>query len=253
MRPASVGFQCPDDVKLARVGQRVPRTVVGAPLRGATQAYATWTILAINVVAYLVAGLSSSDGLNRPAASRLFRDWVLVPVQVSSQHEYLRLLTAAFMHENLVHIFFNMFALAVVGPHLERLLGWWRYTALYLLAAVGGNVAVYAFDSKYVSTVGASGAIFGLFAAALLFVRELGFDPQWLIGTIVINFIFTFSVPGISALGHIGGFVTGGLVSFGLAGLPWKRRRLPVGMQAGGMGAVLAAMVVLIVWRTASL
>ncbi len=253
MRPASVGFQCPDDVKLARVSQRVPRTVAGAPVHGAVQAYATWTIIGINVLAYLAAGLSSADGINRPAASRLFRDWVLVPIQVSSQHEYLRLLTAAFMHENLIHIFFNMFALAVVGPHLERLLGWWRYSALYLLAALGGDVAVYLFDSKYVSTVGASGAIFGLFAACLLFVRELGFDPQWLIGTIVINFVFTFSVPNISALGHIGGFVTGGLVAFGLAGLPWKRRRLPVRIQAGGMGALFAVMIVLVAWRTAVL
>ena len=68
--------------------------------------------------------------------------------------------------------------------------------------------------------VGASGAIFGLFARGLILVRKLGLDPQWLIGIIVLNFVLTFSIHNISKLGHIGGFITGGLAAVAIAGLP---------------------------------
>jgi membrane associated rhomboid family serine protease len=252
MRAASVGFQCPDDVKLARNAARVPRTVVGAPQRSQPPVV-TWTVIAFTVAVYIATAAGSVDGINAPRASRLFRDWVLVPGQVAGHGEYLRLLTAAFLHQNVLHIGLNMFALVMVGPHLERLLGWWRFLALYLLAAVGGDLAVYLFDSPYVSVVGASGAIFGLFAACLLFVRELGFDRRALIGTIVVNFVFTFSVPNISALGHVGGFVTGIIVSVILAAVPWRRRRTPIAIQLIGLSGLFAIMVLLIAWRTAVL
>ncbi|MBV9594955.1 MAG: rhomboid family intramembrane serine protease [Actinobacteria bacterium] len=250
MRPAPVGFQCPDDVKLARRSQRIARTVVGAPARPRPPVV-TWTLIAANVAVFLATAIWSVDGFNRPAASRLFHDWVLVPQQVAAHDEYLRLVTSTFLHENVLHIASNMLALAIVGPHLERLIGWWRYLALYLLAGLGGSTAVYVFDTKYISVVGASGAIFGLFAACVLFVRELGFDPRWLIGTIVLNFVLTFSVPNISALAHIGGFVTGALGAFVLAAGPWRRRRVPIGMQAGGLGGLFAVMVAIVAWRTA--
>ena len=126
---------------------------------------------------------------------------MLVPRQVALHGQYERLITSAFLHVSIWHIAFNMIALYLVGPYLERLLGPWRFAALYLLSALGGSVAVYLFDSKYIAVVGASGAIFGLFAACLMFVRELGLDPRWLIGTIVINFVLTFSVADISKLG----------------------------------------------------
>jgi membrane associated rhomboid family serine protease len=252
MRPASVGFQCPDDVKLARVGERTPRTVVGAPAR-ALAPYATWTLIGLNVLVYVLAAESSVDGFNSPRASTLFNRWVLVPYQVATQHQFYRLLTSAFLHENVVHIASNMFVLAVLGPYLERLIGWWRYTALYLLAALGGSTAVYLLDSKYISVVGASGAIFGLFAGCLMFVRELGINPRWLVGTIAINVVLTASAPDISVLSHVGGFVMGLLVASAYAGLPWRRHRLPVRMQLTGLAALLAAVIALSAWRTAAI
>jgi membrane associated rhomboid family serine protease len=122
---------------------------------------------------------------------------------------------------------------------------------VYLLGALGSSVTVYAFDSRYVAVAGASGAIYGLFAAALLMVRELQLNPQWLIGTIVLNFVFTFGVPGVSKLGHIGGFVVGGLATVAIAGVPWDRRRLPTRIQAAGLIGVFVVLVVAIAWRTA--
>jgi len=174
-----------------------------------------------------------------------------VPYKVGHFHQFGRLITAAFLHYGLLHITINMLALILIGPALERLLGIWRFASVYLLAALGSSVAVYAFDSRYVLVAGASGAIYGLFAAALLLVRELQLQPQWLIGTIVLNFAFTFSVPGVSKLGHIGGFVVGGLATLAIAGVPWDRRRLPTTMQAAGLCGVLVVLLIGIAWRTA--
>jgi membrane associated rhomboid family serine protease len=249
MRPASVGFQCPDDVKLARAGQRAPRTVVGATVR-TNYPVVTWTLVALNVAAYIATAAGSVRGWNQNHTSHLFQQWVLVPYRVGHDGQYGRLITAAFLHYGLLHIAFNMMALLMIGPFLERLLGWWRFASIYLLAALGSSVAVYAFDSRYVAAAGASGAIYGLFAAALILVRELQLNPQWLIGTIVLNFVFTFSVPGVSKLGHIGGFLIGGAATAAVVGLPWAKRRLPVTVQVAGFVGVLVVLVVAIAWRT---
>jgi membrane associated rhomboid family serine protease len=250
MRPASVGFQCPDDMKLGRVGQRAPRTVIGARVHTLFP-YVTWTLVALNVLAYIATAAGSVRGWNQNHTSRLFQSWVLVPYKVGHFDQFGRLITAAFLHYGLLHIFVNMLALAMIGPYLERLLGTWRFAAVYLLAALGSSVAVYAFDSRYVAVAGASGAIYGLFAAALLLVRELQLNPQWLIGTLVLNFVFTFSVPGVSKLGHIGGFIAGGLATIAIAGLPWERHRLSTRVQAAGLVSLLVVLVVGIAWRTA--
>jgi membrane associated rhomboid family serine protease len=250
MRPASVGFQCPDDVKLGQAGQRTPRTVVGASLRP-QHPYVTTALVVLNVIVYLATAVGSVRGWNQNHTSHLFQSWVLVPYKVGHFHQFGRLITAAFLHYGLLHITMNMLALILIGPALERLLGMWRFASVYLLAALGSSVTVYAFDSRYVAVAGASGAIYGLFAAALLLVRELQLQPQWLIGTIVLNFAFTFSVPGVSKLGHIGGFIVGGLATLAIAGVPWDRRRLPAMLQTAGLIGVLVVLIAGIAWRTA--
>ncbi len=252
MRPASVGFQCPDDVKLGQVTQRAPRTVVGASVR-ANYPYVTWTLVGLNVLAYVATALGSVHGINQNQTSHLFAQWQLEPYFVAHNHQFGRLITSAFLHYGLLHILFNMLALLMIGPYLERLLGMWRFGVVYLIGALGGSVAVYAFDSQYTRVAGASGAIYGLFAAALLLARELQLNMQWLVGTIVLNFVFTFSVPGISKLGHIGGFIVGGLATIAIAGVPWDRHRLPKRVQVAGLGGLLLAIIVATVWRTAVL
>ena len=250
MRPASVGFHCPDDVKLARQSQRAPRTVVGAPIKSG-RPYVTWTLIGLNVLVYLITASSSGEGLSKPSTSWLFSKWVLEPYYVAHNHDYYRLLTSAFLHWDPLHIIVNMIALAIIGPPLERLLGSWRFGSVYLISALGGGVFVYAFSNHFAPVAGASGAIYGLFAASLLFVRELRLDPRWLVGTIAMNFILTRAVPNLSFAGHFGGFVIGGVAAFAIAGLPWRRRKLTVALQSSGLGAILFVLVVGIVWRTA--
>jgi membrane associated rhomboid family serine protease len=251
MREASVGFHCPDDVAEGRRTQRAPRNFVGAALRQSPP-YVTGALLALNVAAYLATGLTSPRGLQDPEFARLYQDWQLLPSLVYRDDSYYRLLTAAFLHVSLLHIAVNMLSLVFVGPYLEREIGPLRFTAVYLLSALGGSAAVYAFGSPLVAVVGASGAIFGMLGACLVLVRQLGLDLQWLVGIIILNFVFTFSVSGISRLGHIGGFVTGVLAGAAIGGLPTVRRRLPGRVQAAGLAGLLALIVVIVVARSAS-
>jgi membrane associated rhomboid family serine protease len=254
MRPASVGFQCPDDVRLARRTQRAPRTLVGARQSASDRPLLTWGIIGLNVAIYVATAVGSVDGVNQNHTTRLFTDWQLVPWAVATDDEYYRLLTSILLHYGLLHLLLNMIALAMIGPYLERLLGRWRYGAVYLIAGLGGSVAVYGFASRFGPVVGASGAIFGLFAACLLLVRELGLDSRTVIATVVLNFVLTFSVPDISRLGHIGGFVFGGLATVALAGVPGRRGSIVAARtQLLGLGGLVMALVLAVAWRSAVL
>lgn len=248
MREAPVGFHCPDDAALGAKSIRAPRTAVGARLRESPP-YVTVLLIGLNVAAFLYTGLKSPGGLDQPYAARLFLDWQLQPNVVYHQHDYYQLLTSAFLHISLLHIGANMFALGIVGPVLERLLGRWRFTAVYLLGALGGSAAIFAFGSPEQPVVGASGAVFGLFAACLVMVRRLGLNLQWLVTIIVLNFVFTFSVRDISKLGHVGGFVAGALAALAIAGLPRLRTRLSGRLQAAGLTWVLALTVLVVLVR----
>jgi membrane associated rhomboid family serine protease len=251
MRPASVGFQCPDDVKLGRVTQRPLRTAVGAVSRGG-RPYVTAGLVGLNVAVYVVTAVQSVYGFNRPSRSTLFEQWQLLPVAVGTDGQYYRLLSAAFLHANVLHIVMNMLALVIIGPDLEQVLGWWRYLSVYLIGALGGSVAIYLFGARFSPVVGASGAIFGLFGAALVLVRELGLEPSWLIGTIVLNLFVTFSVPEVSKLGHLGGLICGALAALAIAGSPRDRRRLPTRVQAVGLAGIAIVLIVAVIGRTAA-
>jgi membrane associated rhomboid family serine protease len=251
MRPASVGFHCPDDVDRASRTVRAPRTAVGAKLMQAPP-YVTIALVALNVAAYLVTAAQAVGGWRDPTASSLFNKWQLQPIAVRDDHRYYDLLTSAFLHVSPLHIASNMLALAIIGPPLEQLLGRWRFAAVYFLAALGGSAAIFAFGNSLQPVVGASGAVFGLFGAALLFVRRLGLDLQWLVAIIVINFALTFSISGISKLGHLGGFAVGVLAGLAIGGLPTVRSRLEPRVQLSGLGAVLALIVIVVGLRTAT-
>lgn len=250
MRTASVGFHCPDDAREGARSIRAPRTSVGARIM-ASPPYVTGAMLVLNIAAYLATGLQPPATLRNPTSSQLFIDGQLYPPRIHDG-DYHQLITSAFLHVGLLHIAANMLTLLFIGPALERLLGSWRFALLYLLSALGGSAAVYAFGDEFTPTVGASGAIFGLFGACLLLARRLQLDLQWLIGTLVLNFAITFSVPGISQLGHIGGFVAGMLCALAIGGVPTKARRIATRLQAGGLGAVLALLVVVVAVRSAT-
>lgn len=231
-------------------------------MRARTVPIVTTTLIGLNVLVYLITAVQSHRGITSVRSSRLFDDWVLVPYVAAhgldgSGQQLFRLLTSAFLHLSLPHLLLNMLALGVLGLALEPVLGWWRYLAVYLTAAIGASTCVYLFDSPFVAVAGASGGIYGLFAAALVLGWRAGFDMRSLMVIIVLNFALTFSLDGVSKLGHIGGFIAGGLAAIAIAGIalpgrpPVKRFAVPV--QAGGLALIVVALLIAVVARTAAL
>jgi membrane associated rhomboid family serine protease len=166
-----------------------------------------------------------------------------------------RLVTSAFMHYGVTHLLFNMYALWVIGPPLEKSLGRLRFTALYALSALGGSVLVYLLSPLNAATAGASGAVFGLFGAAFVVGKRLSLDTRWVVGLIALNLAFTFVIPllggaNISWQGHIGGLVTGAVVTAAYAYAPRERRTL---IQISATVALLVLFTLLIWWRTTDL
>jgi len=260
MRPASVGHQCPECVAEGRRTQRPARTAFGGGAAG-RHGYVTKTLIAINVLVALVAagvgGLGSvagggwggllGGGTEVHAGGAMLGYGVFVeggPVHGVVAGEYYRLLTAMFLHYGLLHLLMNMWALWVLGRVLEAVLGPARFLALYLLSGLGGSVAVY-YTAPDALTAGASGAIFGLFAALFVILRRLGRDTSSVIPVLVINLVFTFTVPGISIAGHLGGLFTGAVAAIVLAYAPRRSRSLIQGAGAAFIGAALIGLAVL--------
>jgi membrane associated rhomboid family serine protease len=163
-----------------------------------------------------------------------------------------RFLTAAFLHSTsfLLHIAFNLYALWLVGPYLEGLLGHAQFAALYLLSAVGGSVGYYLLISPYSAgwgtpTVGASGAVFGLFGALFVVNRHLGRDVGGIVAVVAINAVLGFVASGIAWQAHLGGLVTGALVAALVVYLP-KR----TGVRWAALAGVAVVLVATIVVRS---
>ncbi len=235
MRDAAVGHQCVECVSAEAQTVRQPRTQAGGR-SGATTPVVTYGLIAVNVLAFIA----------QMASSSVETEFTMWSPAVADGQVY-RLITSAFLHSGITHILFNMFALFVVGPPLEIWLGRLRFTALYLLSALGGSVVIYLFSPLNAATVGASGAVFGLFAATFVVGKKVNIDTRWVVIMIVINLVITFTVPSISWQGHLGGLVTGGLVALAYAYAPRENRNL---VQAGATVGILVLFVAIIWWRT---
>jgi len=249
LRPAAVGFQCPDCVAEGRATTRQARGPYGGQLVQRT-GLVTVVLAALNVGAFVITAATSPSGFVRNTNSTVFNKLDLVPFRVVEYGEYWRLVGAAFLHIGPLHLLVNMIALGFVGPALERVFGHWRFAALYLLSALGGSVAVYLFGEPFAPVAGASGAIYGLFAATVIVLRRLGLDPRAMIVTIAFNFALSLA-PGISLLGHLGGFVVGALAALALVYAPPRPSR--TSMQVLALGVLLAVLVGLVVYRTQAL
>jgi membrane associated rhomboid family serine protease len=239
MRTAAVGHQCVECVQEGARTIRQPRTHFGGRERSGAPVV-TYALIAINVVVFVL----------QMALGSLERQLALWPPAVADGQLY-RLVTSAFVHYGATHLLLNMWALYVVGPPLEMLLGRLRFGALYALSGLGGSVLVYLL-SLNVMTAGASGAVFGLFAATFVLAKRLSLDLRWVAAVIVINLVFTFVAPAVSSQriswqGHVGGLVTGGLVAAAYVYAPRERRNL---IQAAVTVIVLGVFVALVWWRT---
>lgn len=236
-REAPVGVQCVDCVaEQARTAPRA-RTTFGGRVAGG-RPVVTLSVIAICVVAWVLQRVPGLDITERFAFA-----------PVVAEAEPYRFLTAAFLHSpNLIlHILFNMYALWLLGPYLEDLLGRARFAVLYLVSALGGSVGYLLLAdprgaSWFTATVGASGAVFGLFGAVVVVNRRLGRQLGQIVALIAINGVIGFVVPGIAWQAHLGGLLTGAATAAVLAYAPRGRRDV---VQVAGVGGVLVLLVVL--------
>jgi membrane associated rhomboid family serine protease len=207
---------------------------------------ATYILIGINVLLYL--GMWMSNGRN----GSVYIDLVTIGTgrlttgeEVGVAHgEPYRLVTGAFLHDpsNPLHILFNMYILYWLGTMLEPVLGHLRFVALYFASLLAGSFGVM-LASPDQPTVGASGAVFGLMAAAFVFQRARGVDP-WRSGlgpVILFNLALPFLFPNlnISIAAHIGGLIGGAIAALAMEYLGARRRGdlLPV-LACVAVGAV---------------
>ena len=236
MVSAPVGFQCPQCAS-SGISTRQPTTVAGGALTG--RPVVTYTLIGLDV---LIFGLQYLIGVNNVAS-----DYGMWPVGVALNGEWWRLMTAAFLHGSILHLVFNMYVFFAFGPTLERILGHWRYTILFLLSALGGSVASYVFSDVRTLSVGASGAIFGLMAALVVAGRRLRYDITQVVVLIVINVAIGFFSAGTDWRAHLGGLATGAAVAAVFV-LPERRHRLT--LQILGITVIFVGLVGVTMWRT---
>jgi len=249
MISASVGFQCPECVgQSGRGGARaaVPRTVAGGRVAQGDPFLITKLLIGLNVAVF---------ALELALGNRLVNDLGLYAVCAPPQYghvcagvadgQWYRVLTSAFLHDrtNYAHIGFNMLSLWWIGAPLEQRLGRARYTALYFVSAFGASAAVLLIAPGSL-TLGASGAIFGLFGATAVYMRRLRYDMRPIVILLGLNILFSFTWANVSWQAHLGGLVAGTLVAIGMMYAPRERRDV---VQWGTAGAVLAVSLILTV------
>ncbi|MFI6049725.1 rhomboid family intramembrane serine protease [Streptomyces violascens] len=255
MISASVGFQCPDCVRSgsgtghARTANQ-PRTLAGGVLAAGDPQLFTKILIGINLAAFLVQLVVGQ----RVQDEFALLGQALVPgmdgVQGVAQGQWYRLLTSMFLHNGYAHIGFNMLSLWWLGGPLEAALGRARYLALYFVSGLAGGALTYLLAAQNQLTLGASGAIFGLFGAMAVLMRRMKYDMRPVIGLLVVNLIITFAWSGIAWQAHVGGLVAGVLVGIGMVHAPAERRG-PV--QWGACALVLVVSVAIVLIRTAQL
>ncbi|MEU3841490.1 rhomboid family intramembrane serine protease [Streptomyces sp. NPDC028635] len=256
MVDASVGFQCPDCVRgsSAREGRAAtaasrPRTLAGGTVT-ADPRLVTKILIGLCLAVFLV-----QQAVGAAFEDRFFllgRAYVpeLGGVEGVAEGQWYRMLTAMFLHGSYVHILFNMLSLWWIGGPLEAALGRARYVALYFVSGLAGSALTYLVADPAQPSLGASGAIFGLFGATAVLMRHLKYDMRPVLALLAINLVITFGVGGIAWQAHIGGLVAGVLVGYAMVHAPRERRAL---VQYGSCAVVLAAVVVMTLLRTSQL
>lgn len=251
MIAAAVGYQCPDCVRGGATAMRAarPRTLAGGTVTSDPR-LVTKILIGINAAVFLAVLISGDRlvtdlGMLGYAIDPGTYTWIGV-----AAGEWFRMVTAAFLHQQIWHIGLNMMGLWFLGGPLEAALGRIRYVALYLLSALGGSTLSYLLAEQNQLSLGASGAIFGLFGATAVLMRYLRYDMRPIAVLLGLNLVITFTWSGIAWQAHIGGLVAGAAVACGMVRAPQSRQTL---VQVLTCAVVLLAIVVACVIRTTQL
>ena len=241
MTPTSVGMRCPECSR-DRTKVRTARSVSSTPV-------VTQALIVINVIVFLAETASGVPlGGCSGSCGTVWYHGVLYGPLISQSHEYWRVASAGFLHDGLFHILVNMLSLYWVGMVLEPAVGRINFAAIYIVSLLAGSFGALLFQPT-IPTVGASGAIFGIFGALIVIAYHRGI-PIWQSGlgfVLVINLLFSVTFAGISIGGHLGGLAAG--LVCGEMAVQWtERRRLPAlaltGYALVGVASVALALAV---------
>jgi membrane associated rhomboid family serine protease len=267
MNDAAVGFQCPTCIAEGKKTTRAGRTPYGG-LRPTDASLTSGVLIAVNVAVWFAVTVTGGN------SSRLVDLLALRPNGLCvagggafdvgraecvdngtwlpgfADGAYWQIVTAGFTHVTILHIGFNMLALWIIGPQLELALGRARFLALYFLSLLAGSAVVLWAGSEFQATLGASGAIYGLFATLLVLALKVGGDVRQLLVLIGINVFLTFALPNISWQGHLGGFLGGLVIAAALVYAPRQHRTQ---FQVGALALVSVLIALAVAGRIATL
>jgi membrane associated rhomboid family serine protease len=244
MTPTPVGMRCPE---CSRERTRVTRGVRSAPaLPRGTQA-----LIAINVIVFL-AETAAGAPLGGGGGGTIWTHGALFGPALTAHnpfpfytgtHQYWRLVTGAFLHDGIAHIAINMLSLYFVGSALEPAIGTRNFVVVYATSLLAGSFGALLFQPVQPS-IGASGAIVGIFGALSVVARYRGV-PFWQSGLgfiLILNIVFSLTVRNISIGAHLGGLV-GGLIAGWLVLELGERRRMPALAMAGCVVVAVASVI----------
>jgi membrane associated rhomboid family serine protease len=216
MTPTSVGMRCPEcageRTRVHRMPQRTPSGMVaGQFVWFDPRTWTAWqTLIFINAVCF-IAEVATGVTLSGAQSGWVWTNGVLFGPLMSHGHdEYWRLLTSGFLHESIYHIGINMVSLFFIGRALEPAIGRTKFYAIYFAALLAGSFGALVFSPE-IPSLGASGAIFGAFGAliAIAHARRISLWQSGLMPVLLINLVFTLTIPDVSVGAHIGGLVSG--------------------------------------------
>ena len=183
----------------------------------------TYILIGLNVIMFILQFVFDKD-------IELINKYALYGPIVREYNEYYRLITSGFLHADILHISFNMYALYVLGSQLESYLGKYKYVIIYFFSLILGSLMSITFSGTTSYSIGASGAIFGLMGSLLAFGYYyrvyLGEAlKNQIIPLIAFNLVLGFVVPGIDVFAHIGGLIAGFLITMAL-GVKYKGNKI---------------------------
>jgi membrane associated rhomboid family serine protease len=245
MTPTSVGMRCPECAR-DRTKVRTIRSVSRTP--SVTQA-----LIGINVLVFL-AETAAGAPLGGGHGGTIWNHGVLygpaitahnfpAPFPYSGTHQYWRLVTGGFLHDGFLHILLNMASLYFVGMALEPAIGRLNFVTIYFVSLLAGSFGALLFQPD-VPTVGASGAIFGIFGALIVVARarRISIWQSGLGFVLIFNLLLSVTARGISLGGHLGGFIAG-LITGWLVVEVGARRRMSSLALAGCVVVAVASVV----------
>jgi len=213
MRPASIGYQCPECASDSTPIIRGINKNIFIPSQENNQ---VTKFLSISLISIYVAQFILGD--------ILISNFALFAPSVSTG-QWWRLITAGFLHGSILHLLFNVYILWVLGSQLESILGKRQFIVIYFISLLGGSIASFLFSPFGTYSIGASGAIFGLMGAMLVVGRKKRLDISHVAVLVILNVVIGFVLSGIDWRAHLGGLAAGSLIAWVLLNATWLKEK----------------------------